>query len=314
MDEIKHIDCPICRFPNIIKKIENFDKQSYRIECKRCGVFIISKRCLPEFSIQEVKDIIETNSAKFSGLARLVWETNKTPIIFSPKNIIENLLNDPLIPSDEDINKKADLLLAGIKRKNGIFGNPVTLNFQESYSLAFAKNIPELIALLEFLEQSNYLNIIYKRSDDCIVKITAQGWNILQDKGYHLKLKQAFIAIKAEGTEKYVDAIREAIRDVGYNPMCIMKEIFPERIMDKAISEIKRSKFIIVDLTDQRPAVLYEAGFAHALGLDVIFICNKEQKDMPLEFYSKHYQISYYENEKDLKEILVDIIRARIKS
>lgn len=311
MDEIKHIDCPICRFPNIIERIENFEKGLNRIDCKRCGIFIISKRCL---DFEDINNIIKANSAKFSGLARLVWETNKTPIIFSPKKIIENLLNDPSIPPDEDINKKADLLLSGIKRKNGIFGNPVTLNFQESYSLAFAKNMPELVALLEFLEQSNYLNIISKTSDDCIVKITAQGWNILRDKEYSSELKQAFIAIKAEGTEKYIDVIKEAIRDADYNPMCIMKEIFPERIMDKAISEIKRSKFIIVDLTDQRPAVLYEAGFAHALGLDVIFICNKGQKETPLEFYSKHYQISYYENEKDLKEILVDIIRARIKS
>jgi nucleoside 2-deoxyribosyltransferase len=47
-------------------------------------------------------------------------------------------------------------------------------------------------------------------------------------------------------------------------------------INDEIIGQIRRSRFVVCDLTGYRGGVYFEAGFAYGLGLDVIYTCRKD--------------------------------------
>jgi nucleoside 2-deoxyribosyltransferase len=87
--------------------------------------------------------------------------------------------------------------------------------------------------------------------------------------------------------------------------------IFVEEL-EKALSEIRKSKFVIANLTGTRSSVFFEAGFAFGLNKDIIFVYD-EKGGLPPEFYAKHYQCYAYKDEIELKDILKNAIAARIK-
>ena len=47
-------------------------------------------------------------------------------------------------------------------------------------------------------------------------------------------------------------------------------------INDEIIAQIRRSRFMVCDLTGYRGGVYFEAGFAYGLGLDVVYTCRRD--------------------------------------
>ena len=57
------------------------------------------------------------------------------------------------------------------------------------------------------------------------------------------------------------------------------REEFNDKICDRIIAEIRRSRFMIADVTGHRHAVYFEAGYAKGLGLDVIWTCREDEME-----------------------------------
>jgi nucleoside 2-deoxyribosyltransferase len=53
-------------------------------------------------------------------------------------------------------------------------------------------------------------------------------------------------------------------------------------INDEIIAQIRRSRFMVCDLTGHRGGVYFEAGFAYGLGMPVIYTCRKDWCDEDL--------------------------------
>ena len=73
-------------------------------------------------------------------------------------------------------------------------------------------------------------------------------------------------------------------------------------ITKKIIEEIKTSEFLVGDLTNERPSVYYEIGYAHSLGRRVILY---RKKNTSMHFDLVAYNCPEYENMKELKKILL---------
>ena len=67
------------------------------------------------------------------------------------------------------------------------------------------------------------------------------------------------------------------------------------------LKRIKASEYLIADLSNNRPNVYYEIGYAHAIKKKTIFIC-KEGTD--LHFDIKGYNTIFYSNMTELKKEL----------
>jgi hypothetical protein len=94
------------------------------------------------------------------------------------------------------------------------------------------------------------------------------------------------------------DAIQEAAQGCGLNAERIDDVQTNERITDKLLESIKRAQFVVADLTDSRPNVFYEAGYAYGLGKIPIYIA---RDGTHLEFDIKDYPIIFFSSMRELK-------------
>ena len=78
----------------------------------------------------------------------------------------------------------------------------------------------------------------------------------------------------------YLDGIKPAIENCAYDPIRVDQTEDTGKIDDRVITELRRSRFVVADFTQEsggaRGGVYYEAGFAHALDIPVIFTCHKD--------------------------------------
>lgn len=150
--------------------------------------------------------------------------------------------------------------------------------------------------------------------------------------------KQAFVAMwfnRDENTDEckydmqkvYEQAIEPAITSSKnkYNAMRIDCKEHCNDINDEMIAEIRKSKFLIADLTGYRGGVYFEAGFAYGLGIPVIYTCNKNWLNAAKDSVGKiiregvHFDLSHrnmilwdYDNLDEFKNALRKRIEAVI--
>ena len=115
--------------------------------------------------------------------------------------------------------------------------------------------------------------------------------------------------------EAFRNGIEPAIMNAGYECFRIDRKEHINKIEDEIIAEIRRSRFLVADFTHgdkgARGSVYYEAGFAHGLGLPVIFTCRKDAIKT-LHFDTAHYLHIDWNDPAELRERLKKRILAVI--
>ena len=177
----------------------------------------------------------------------------------------------------------------------------------------------ELISIFSILQEQNYIEIVIRRSDDnSTYRLTYKGWQriaILVKSNN--AIKQGFIAMSFDNEVEYIQNIfKQAIRQAGFEPQIIKDKEHNNYIMPEIFHEIEKSKFVVVDITKQNYGVYYEAGYAQALGKEVIVCCKKEVFDNPAT--RPHFDIAQksmilWTDEQDLLDRLVRRINATVK-
>ncbi|MHA1613664.1 MAG: hypothetical protein ACTSYJ_02400 [Candidatus Thorarchaeota archaeon] len=152
----------------------------------------------------------------------------------------------------------------------------------------------------------------------CNIRINPKGWqriNALESIRL-IKNPQAFVAMwfTEEMEEVYTDGIQKAIESDGITRSVRVDLIeHNTKICDRIIAEIRKSKYLVADFTGNRGGVYYEAGFAHGLGIPVIFCVSKLEMDMNgVHFDTQQYNHIIYENPEQLREKLEARIKATI--
>ena len=125
--------------------------------------------------------------------------------------------------------------------------------------------------------------------------------------------KLAFIAIKFAGNEERIEAIQKAIALAGYEPRIMNEYETNNWIMPEIFHQIKLAKFVVVDLSVRCDGAYYEAGYAYALGKEVIHIYDKrEEANNPLHFDVAQKSTVIYNNYDELVTKLVNRIKATV--
>lgn len=114
-----------------------------------------------------------------------------------------------------------------------------------------------------------------------------------------------FIAMPmTEGNPSYDDvhdAIKAAAEACGLNAERVDDNETNERITDRVLESIRRAEFVVADLTDARPNVFYEAGYAQGLGKTPVYVAQAGTK---LEFDLKDYPVIFFRSMRELRERL----------
>lgn len=300
--------CPICKLVNqkIISERDYGDKVTYG--CSRCGHFTIS-------STAEALAERKNKSAELSGWLR---ERNmlgiEIPMLTS--SFLEEVIKT--LPKYRPLEKQNKLLKA-IELLTDYPGREVVLIPENEVSLAWAENVTEFKYYMKSLMDRGLIEISNPEQRTLSsplypMVITAFGWEHLEKEETDLASKtQAFIAMSfdKELLTVYENAIAPAIEFTGFRPYRVDSKPHLERIDAKIIAEIKNSRFIVADVTQQKAGVYYEAGFAHGLGIPVIW-CVRHDDLENVHFDTRQYNHILWKTEQELKEKLQDFILATI--
>lgn len=311
--------CPLCKVPLKTLPQENGLRQIWTIICPCCGTYGASGEVLEdqdglpgldqssratlaayvvEKALNDKKAIL--CHATPTSPAR---ERNEIPISF--KDVIREF---PLLP----ITERFDRVLWNLSRaiplaERGNLG-------QHHIGLLHAENVKVALFILEALLRKGFLNGDMHLPAN--FQITADGWARIEEINRGLFGKdnrQAFVAMWFDSSMKaaFLEGISPAIKDAGFEPFRVDKKEFNNQITDEIVAGIRRSKFMVADITGNRSAVYYEAGLMHGLGRPVIFTC-KEDHFKDASFDTNHYPHIQWKTTNDLHEKLLSRIQATI--
>ena len=242
-------NCYICNYENV-DHYRISGKPMYRVQCPRCGEYFISDVLLKCNRDEKLKD----NGYVFSSLSREFSEKEMK----SPEFTVENLdkyLDHYLIPDLSDIKSKSTKLLEYLRARSEYYTHRIQFIDKNDYSLCYAKNEREFLGISKFLEDIGLIDRSVSSGGDAVC-LTVDGWDFVGEKDKKDN-NNGFIALWFENPngDKIIKCMNDGIREAGYEPVCIKGSYFSGKIMDKALAEIKKSKFIVIDLTGERSSV-----------------------------------------------------------
>ena len=232
-------------------------------------------------------------------------------------------IHDENYGQDLSINERANRLLKLIKLKSPAMGqllNFYTENsnpdyhttYQEMLAWSESTDASEVRSLLSHLQEYGWIKTSNNTSGGTVI-MNAAGYAHLEETKKTNSSLQAFVAMwfHPSMSEMYEKGIKPAITDSGYHPYKVDEDEYVDRVDDKIIAEIKHSRFVVADFTHgnegARGGVYYEAGFAHGLGIPVIFTC-REDLINKVHFDTRQYNHIVWNSAEDLRNKLASRI------
>lgn len=258
--------CPICG-NGATQRSSNLDSESWN--CLRCGSYTVSATAL-EDSDHQLRS--PETIRRLSG-----WIQDRQSFETRPRlnaNSIDVISKSAVPPLAE----RAWRLL---ERAAKIVSSPLAdfdFNDMRLWGISYSVDLHEIALLRDILVDQGFIQLD-RRFPSQFARLTAKGHIEIERRSLTApQTNQAFVAMWFDKSMQsaFVDGIRPAIEDAGYTPLRIDQKEHANKIDDEIIAEIRKSKFLVADLTGNRGGVYYEAGFAYGLGLTVIYCCHKD--------------------------------------
>lgn len=273
--------------------------------CRACGLYE-----LPE-SANEIASLDELALRKICWRLRerfdeqVLAHAEPRPVRIDPK-LLEDVSQSVRAPDDPlDCLR---LLVGWIQARSRPDGAFVGLR-DADFAVAHA-NSPGAMRYL--IEQAVGLGLIEQQSNEGW-RLTLAGWKqALEWRRKKPDERQVFIAMsfdkRYDPAWKALDAV---IRELGLIPMRVDQLEHNDKICDRLMAEIRRSRLVIADCSHGSGNVYFEAGFALGLGLTVIWTCQESEKD-GLKFDTRQYAHILWSDPKDLATKVANRLNATI--
>lgn len=316
MRPISYNECVLCRRSGVdVRRFENPREKMIGVGCPVCGRYYIeeklSKTDLPIETEIKLRWYIRTETEKvfYWDTETNQWEAKEgnvadKKIITITKDNIDKELNS--VPYPTSLLDKIDIVVEHFYKNTKFFHQNITINLKNDYILFFCKNNEELQEILVYLTEK-YIDGdgAIRNNDEWRSYLLPEGIKRIEELNKETKSYQCFVAMWFSGkTENaYSEAMEKAIEeDSGYESYKVSNNDQNNGwIPDTIVKEIRRSKFVIADLTGYRAGVYYEAGFAEGLGKEVIYTCNKNWFDEQEEMMKIPIQCSNCSGTNELK-------------
>ena len=215
--------------------------------------------------------------------------------------------------------ERAERLLRLLADRMETIGSLVRYTADDGCLYAWSESLKmeEIFYLFGYLEKMSWVDGRFYADGGFAGKVTVDGFIHIADIDTNADSTQAFVAMWFDDSmdEAFESGIKPAIYSAGYKPMRIDKKSDVNKIDDEIIAEIRRSRFLVADLTHgkegARGGVYFEAGFAEGLGIPVIYTCHKDVVDK-LHFDTRQYAHIVWGTPPELHEGLLNRILARI--
>lgn len=298
------VDCPFCEK----KAYKNTDPRSLAslYICATCGKFCVDE--FVEVFLNSLSKVLHEKIYMLSFSLRAVSELahGKRNNAYFPAYSSEDLqrMLEAPVPT---VQEKLSLLLRFLGRLTEFPGQVQGFDYSNDWSVIAARNPEEAIFYFKALNEQGLLRAENVTLSDRTrpYTLTANGWKELQRQDdIGLLSRNGFIAMSFHpDRQSYGQAISAAITAAGYDPIRVDKVEHVNRIDDEIIAQIRRSRFVVADFTQQRNGVYFEAGFMLGLGRTVIWLCEKNDLSN-VHFDTRQYNTIDYTDTEDLQKRL----------
>ena len=219
---------------------------------------------------------------------------------------LEYILNEIVIPF---INKQ---VIPATNRGHLAILNLSSVSYIQVYKTSHTLDTEKARGFLNSEEYTKYIC-----TDEIIQialknKASADSTSLLQKMLGNTK-KQVFVIMKFNDTllnSAYEGVIKPIAKKYRFKPLRIDEIQDSGKITEQILEEIGRSEIILADLSGEKPNCYYEAGFAHALGKEVIFTA---RKGTSIHFDLSVYRYIKWETEEELRQKLTERFRSLSK-
>jgi len=302
--------CLICENENSEIKLEDYGQINIVI-CPNCGNYIISKLTMNQCDYKS-----ELNRAKISHWIRT--NQSKTPVELKRERI-EDIIKNFSLPSPQE---QADNLLLWLGDNYPIYGRDINIALENIIALAGTIDKDGILLLFDYFTDKGFLLTYFEksyRSDyEFVGQISFLGW----ERCYELQRtnknsRLAFMAMKFNEeplTTVYNSVMKKAVEQTGFTLRDLGENNEAGLIDAKLRVEIRRSKFLIADLTHNNNGAYWEAGFAEGLGMPVIYVCEEEKfKADKSHFDTNHHLTVLWKNDEEGLKKFADKLKATIR-
>jgi hypothetical protein len=208
-------------------------------------------------------------------------------------------------------------LLNYIVRRSPRPSTEVPIRFETDYTVVDALESGELAFYVNHLCDAGLITATgafgAEQHDRQTYRLTVKGWaHVLGAASGSAEHGRVFVAMwfHESMTSAYQDGIMPALVEAGYEPICMNAVFHNDDINFAILAEIRRSQFLVADITGARGGVYFEAGFAKALGRDVFFTCREENFTTDKHFDIEHFQHTLWKDPADVKTKLREKVLA----
>jgi hypothetical protein len=293
--------CPICTSTE--KNHAILDGRIY-YDCPRCGEYEITDNAVNLFHYNN----LDTKLLSLSYWIRKHQSVDYTPYIDT--DIMKKLLIpfEPLKP-----NEQANNLLLWVGDNVGKPDGLASESPSNLISMIGAIDESNVLYVLDYLKQQGYIT-----HNIAEIQMTFKGWERYDElKKLTKDSKLVFMAMQYGNSvldKIFNDAIKVAVAMTGFEIRKLDEVKRPGLIDDKLRIEIRRSKFLIADLTDDNNGAYWEAGYAEGLGMPVIYICEEDKfKEKKTHFDTNHHLTIQWKDDPDSLNKFAEELKATIR-
>lgn len=281
--------CAICKTPANSFAV-TFD--GIHQKCPRCGTFRMSGTA--EAILERDASYDPARRAKISGWVFDQNRSGTTPMLSS--DMLEQLSARPL----PTVRERADRLLLEALREQRRLGEDFDIEEPRFIAATYSLDGDEVAFLASLLSTNGWMQtgpIVgspsrvlpdgYVAADELMRRAPPSG--------------KGFVAMwfAEDMNDAYEKGFQVGVLNAGYDPIRIDRVPHVNRIDDEILVQIRNAAFVVADFTGQRAGVYFEAGFALALELPVIWTCRKDHMG-DLHFDVRQYNcIEWDPNELD---------------
>ena len=250
--------------------------------CSRCGLIQLTRDAA---AFLEGAELSKSEKRTLGHMLRKNWEIRKRIELEKPlvSEDLKKLLSlyEPLDPIE-----KLDNALEVFASRSLHVGSLVNINVSTDYPLFDCISNSEVVSICRLLQNEDYIIAQDKLNPHVKFRLTAKAYQRIKELQQPNKLStQCFVAMwfNSEMNDVFEKAIKPAIefkekgaKESRFEAVKIDNVEHVNDINDEIIAQIRRSRFMVCDLTGYRGGVYFEAGFAYGLGLNVIYTCRKD--------------------------------------
>lgn len=309
-------DCPIWGVGHSATFVSggyNFDQGELRIyeealiaSPRTCGQYMLEERAYMLMRARSLSNEIRARLTTWLIEQRMLGVANPTITYGIAYSFVETDERRSL-----SVAKRAERLLRFLTRQTKRVGEYVGIEKSgvDSYcalSWSESTDFEELIFLLQYLDAQGFIRNFGQSDTYCQMIVTVEGFGYLEEIITNPDSSQAFVAMWFDDSmdNAYENGIAKAITDAGFTPLRIDKEPKVNKIDDQIIAEIRRSRFLVADMTHgakgARGGVYFEAGFALGLNIPVIYCCRDDDVS-ELHFDIRQYYHIFWKTHEELR-------------